>query len=407
MKRILLFAVLSTPISAAVAVESCRLTTAQEILNCALKHRPDVLLAETQMNQGDALEKAARQRPNPEVESESTFPNDEDQPSLKLQAGYLHPFELGGKRFWRIKQARARKESFQAKLDHAKEQAAIQTVLNLYRLRQVETELHANEEALKTYGKIIRLYRSRTKLPPELEVSLHTFIIAENDSHLRRASLLQEQESLEKYFMWAVGADTQTIVNALPLKKTDWPVIQGTDAVGGAARKEFIATVGESKTSVGLANSESWPNLRAGPFVDLESGRGKDNQGYGAVVSLPLPLFSLNQGGRAVAKSELDLAELTLAQEERRLRLELSKWQEIYRIAVDALERTQTVFQMEEKHQNMESLFERGLVAASLVIEVHRQMIDFVKDQNEQELKGIEALWSIYALQGKILEAQL
>jgi cobalt-zinc-cadmium efflux system outer membrane protein len=62
---------------------------------------------------------------------------------------------------------------------------------------------------------------------------------------------------------------------------------------------------------------------------------------------------------------------------------------------------------MEVKHKNMEELFERGIVSAALIIEAHRLMAEFAAEQNEQELKAIEALWSIYALQGKILEERL
>ena len=57
---------------------------------------------------------------------------------------------------------------------------------------------------------------------------------------------------------------------------------------------------------------------------------------------------------------------------------------------------------MEKKHKNMESLFERGLIQSSLIIEAHRQMADFTESVNEQELRAVEALWSIYALEGRI-----
>ncbi|MBK8422893.1 MAG: hypothetical protein IPL30_03100 [Elusimicrobia bacterium] len=66
-----------------------------------------------------------------------------------------------------------------------------------------------------------------------------------------------------------------------------------------------------------------------------------------------------------------------------------------------------TLEQMEKKHQGMESLFERGLVQSALVIEAHRQMTDFAESLNAQELRALEALWSIYVLEGSALQEGL
>jgi hypothetical protein len=55
---------------------------------------------------------------------------------------------------------------------------------------------------------------------------------------------------------------------------------------------------------------------------------------------------------------------------------------------------------MEQKHHNMESLFERGLISASLIIEAHRQMSEVIGTYHAQELRAIEALWSVYAMDG-------
>lgn len=48
-----------------------------------------------------------------------------------------------------------------------------------------------------------------------------------------------------------------------------------------------------------------------------------------------------------------------------------------------------------------------ALLPGTLVVEIHRQVVDFTKSQNEQELATIESLVRCYAFQGPLFEENL
>jgi len=382
----------------------------EDVVSCALQNHPDVVRLRGQADRLDALDLLARQRPNPDLDVETLHPSDDDEPSLELEASYLHTFETGGKRRRRLESARAQKDLVIAQLDRAREEVKLRTILNLHRLRQIEEELHLIDEASNTFGTIVGQYRSRSRLSPEQEVSLSVFVLAEGDYRLRRSGLIQERGALRQFFKLATGLDFATVMKALPARRAEWPAVPASadpEALGGAARREARAEVAMAQADIGLAAGDAVPNIGVGPRVAATSGNGQNAQSVGAVFSMSLPLYNRNRGGRAVAESELVRAQAVLSQREGEFGAALESWREVYQEAVGSLQDIPSVEQLERKHHNIENQFQRGLISASLVIEAHRQLTDFTASQNEQELKATEALWSIHALRGRILEEKL
>jgi cobalt-zinc-cadmium efflux system outer membrane protein len=377
----------------------------QDVLNCVRKNHPEVLRADAEAANLDAFDSFARQRPNPEIDAEAVSNSDDDEAALSAEASYLHTFELGGKRDRRRDLAKARREGLLARIQKTREEVTLTAVLNLYRLRHLQAELHAVEEAQNTFGTIIGQYKNRRQLSPEQQVSLNVFLLAQSDYILRRSRLLQEQRALRQYFDLATGADFRAVLKALPPPKTVWPALPASaPALAGAARKEAQAEVARAQAELELANSDATPDLKLGPKAGVESGRGHRNQSLGGVLSMDLPLYQRNQGARALARNEARRSEVSLAQRERELSAQWTTWLDVYQDAVASLRGMPTLEQMEKKHQGMESLFERGLVQSALIIEAHRQMTDFTESLNAQELRALEALWSVYVLQGRALE---
>lgn len=377
----------------------------QDVLSCVLKNHPDILRAQAEVINLDAFDALARQRPNPQVDAEAVSNNEEDEPSLSAQASYLHTFELGGKRDRRLDRAKVQREVVLARIQRTHEEVALTTVLNLYRLRHLQTELHAVEEAHHTFGRIVSQYQSRRQLSPEQQVSLNVFLLAQSDYTLRKSRLLQEQRTLKQYFDLATGADFQMVLKALPASKTSWPNFpNAVPTLASALYKEAQAEAALARAELVLADSDARPNIKLGPVAGKESGRGRSNQILGGVLSLDLPLYQRNQGARALARNEVHRAEVNLAQRERELAAQWRTWAETYQDAVASLRGMPTLGQMEKKHLGMESLFERGLIQSALIIEAHRQMTDFTESLNAQELRSVEALWSLYRLEGRALQ---
>lgn len=406
MKRFLLL-YLFIPSAAMAAVERCAMQTTQDVLSCALKRHPEVARAEAALRAAAAAESAARQIPNPDFSAESASFSDAAQPALKLEAAYLHPFEIGGKRSGRVRQARAGKRLAEANLRIAREEALLQTLLSLHRLRQLRVEEKATEESRKTFAQIVESYRSRLQRNPEQETSFHVFRMARSDYDLRAAALRQEKERLKAGLELATQAAFDDILTALPAETRDWPVVRKDVSAAGGAHQQALALVGLSQAERGLAQSQAWPDVRVGPRVEVESGRGQEATGVGASLALPLPLYQRNQGGRSAAKARVEESQIHLQQTERELNSQRAAWTAAYEEAVRAYRQAPSAEEIEKNHETVERLFQRGVVPAPLVIEAHRQMVDLTKARHEQELRALEALWTIRVIEGRALEESL
>ena len=62
---------------------------------------------------------------------------------------------------------------------------------------------------------------------------------------------------------------------------------------------------------------------------------------------------------------------------------------------------------LKQKHNKIEKLFKRGVISSAMIIEAHRQLIEFTNTRFEFELGAVEALWNIYKIQGKLLNQKI
>jgi outer membrane protein, heavy metal efflux system len=392
----------------AARAEVCPIASPQDVLACALRSHPDVIRASAELSSAQNLERVARQLSNPEVDAQTTSFDDADQPSLKVEANLLQTFELGGKRSKRAEEARARRQLAEIRLRAAQDAAALATTRNLYRLRQLGDEVQTLDESGQTFGKVVKAFKSRSALSAEQSVSLNVFTLAQSEYALRKSALLQERAALQAYFDTLTGAPFEKVLTALPPERAEWPT---PPAVPGpaksAAYQETENTLRVSLAQNAHASAGVWPDLRLGPRIETNSGHGQSSQGYGVALALPLPLYQRNDGERRLAKSQVEAARVALIQKDRELRADRQKWTAVYRQALTAYQAGPSLQDVHQKHHSLETLFERGLVSAPLVIEAHRQAAEYVKARHEQELSALEALWSIYALNGTILSERL
>lgn len=366
------------------------------------ENAPEVRRARAAFESLSALESAARQIPNPEIDAEFTSRTSGDRPNFDGQAAYLHTFEMGGKRGARRQTARAQLALAAARLDQAREEATLQAILGIHRLRQLETEFDSVSEAMETFRGITGRYSSRARLSPEQQTALSLFKMAEVDYDLRRAGIARERRELHDWFVLAIG----TVPLPAP-RPTEWPALDNNAASSGGARgRAAEAEVSLARAELAHAVGESWPDMKLGPMVTMESGRGQDTGGVGAAASFPLPLYQHNAAGRAVGKAGLAQAENLRAFSEKEWQSALSSNRAAYAEAVQALRRAPDAKEMSRMHEATEGLFERGLLEPALVIEAHRQMTDVVANTNAAELEALRALWTVRALTGQALEAQ-
>lgn len=386
-----------------------RLSTLQEFLTCAQTHHPDSVRAEAQLAGLDAQRAAAGQRPNPDLDAQASVADTDAGSVTRTEASLKHTFELGSKRSGRLGEAAAREELTRAEAARRKELVVSNAVQTLFRLRHNLVERKNIDEALGTFSKIVRQYRSRSHLPPEQAVSLDVFELARADYEARRAALHQERRSLESRLSLMAPVSIEAVERLVSAWEPVWPATATLQSAAGkgAAWAQLDAAKRVSQAGMKSARSEAYPNLAVGPYLESEAGGSESSTGLGAALSLALPLYQRNRGGVALARREAHIAEVEVAQTTRELEALRLATLDIYGIALRALRAAPLDRDMEKKHHATERLFERGLVSASLIIEEHRQSAEVIEGRNAQELQAAEALWTLYALDGRALKESL
>jgi cobalt-zinc-cadmium efflux system outer membrane protein len=373
--------------------------SAQRLLECAVGGDPAVRLAQVRLAQAQAEARSTRQRPNPELETKGTWGEGASQVEVDL----VQPLETGGKRGARIALGQAGEDFSTAELTAAKAETALKTVSALYRLRQVQSELSLIEEALSTFSRIGEQLRSRPRLAPEQEVSRSIFELAAADYALRQASLSAERKGLLTGLETSIGIRLSTVTLSLPQPRQEWPEIPETSSIGDASLLQAQAELKAAKAERGAAQAASWPDLRLGPSFQRQSSEGQSQRMFGLNLALPLPIYHRNAAGRERARRGEEAAAFTAAAIQAKVQAEREAERARYEAAVAALRTTANRGDVHAKHERIEDFFQRGLISSTLVIEAHRQMLEFARDRNELELAAIRSLWRIRAIDGQLL----
>jgi cobalt-zinc-cadmium efflux system outer membrane protein len=380
----------------------------KQIVRCALETHPGTQRAKNSLGQGDALESVAAQRPNPELSSKAVFGGYLGDNVASTELNLTQTFELGGKRGSRMAKANAAREALAVEYLKSKEEVVVETYRLLYRVRQVEAERHAVDEALETFRRIQNQYRSRPKLGAEQQISLNVFGLAEADYRLKKTVLDVEAKSLQVALKTILGRDLELNKSLLPGTMESWPALSDSPPqLKGSAFQSFAVDLKVAEADLEMARSLSWPDLKLGPSLELQTQGALSYQTFGFNLSLPIPLLQMNGAAREYAHMGVDRAQQSLDLRQRELTNEKQILVKRYADSVQSLKSTVSAEEVERKHRSMETIFTRGLIPSSLVIEAHRQMVDLTKSRNEMELSALQALWQVYTLEGRLFEELL
>lgn len=387
---------------------SCEnLQSAQALLDCVIANHPAVQLEQAEVNIVNSNQMTARQRPNPELDSRflAGIRSNED---FLAEINFGHVFELGKKRERRIEYAQAQNKAALLNQRITQEKVILETVLALHRLRQIQAERSALKESSLSLHKIQVLYRSRPLLDPEQQASQAAFELAEKEYILEIGQLAEEELQLKSVLEAAVGKPLSFKAALLPRPLQRWPRFLAISSdLQAAELKKGEAELESAQKSSKLAESEAKPNLKLGPSFETRVGDGKAGVGLGLNLSMPLPLYHRNQGQRQEALLKERKARLNLELLRNEKQLEYRRLRQTYSKLLEFLNLAQKLAGHEQQHQKIESLFQRGLISSTLILETHRQLVESKQKFHELELKAIEALWRIYALEGRILEEKL
>ena len=378
------------------------LETADGIISCALLRHPELSVSDANLNQSVKLEQFARQIPNPEFDMKSTYGKylGDNVVNIEMNLGFV--LQLGGKRKARIQEAWAAQAEASGVLLRTKEDVYISTLSSLIRLRQLSQEINAMEHALSAFAHIQSRYLSYGQLNPEQQISLNIFQVAHGDYLAKKTASQLEQQRYLRNLQYILGETILLKPGMYPKPSSTWPKLMIDENLNGSGIRIAEAELQRAKAELKNAQSESWPDVRVGPTIQQQTEGPFTFQTYGFNLSLPIPLFNLNQGGRAFANAGVMRAEANLQAQRAKLTAEKEILIQQYNIVIETLRRLPALNVIEGKHTHAESFFRRGLLSTSLMVEYHRQIIDFIEDRNQLELAAVESLWKVYALEGKI-----
>ncbi|MCB0361354.1 MAG: TolC family protein [Bdellovibrionales bacterium] len=400
--RILLLSLLIITSKAKAASECENFNTPNDVLKCVVENHAAVQVGRAQVSEVSLGIDVATQRPNPQFDFEGT---DQIGEGFTSEVAILHTFELGGKRSARMKVAEREKDLSQTDLLSNQEQVSIQTVTDLYRLRQINKELEIVEEIISTFQKITAQYSKAGKLSPEDNMSVSVFSMALEENKLKRNSLINERQGIFARIQGAINKKIEITDKVLPTFKSEWPTLKST-VIGGSQIKKAKTELELSNATYGLEKAQSWPNLSIGPKVEIENS-GRSETRYGLALSIPLPLYQANGGGRAKSLAGVRRSELNLQYTKSRLERQNEYLHEVYSRVSQGIGKALSNKQIGLKHQDLHKMINRGVISAPIVIELHRQIMDYYEKLHEQELDGVTALWQIAALEGRILKEEL
>lgn len=386
------------------------INSANDLLQCILQNHPELKRSQVELKQADYLEAVAEQRPNPELAMKAVSGKVGEENQVNTETSLTHTFELGGKRSARIERAKASKFLKAAEITKSQEDIIVNSVLDLFRLKQLSIEKKIIAESLSTYTRVLDQMRRRPKLTPDLEVSSEIFQLAQDDYKLKDSMISSDIESIKKSIEFTIGGQLPDGDSFLPQSKDQWPSI--SESIDGEIKSsEFKKSLAEKSMALAeleSAKSESWPDLKIGPDLETESSAGTYNQRWGVTLSFPFPLFNINGAGRSYAKYGAEAADLKFKQTKSLLENQRIILIAKYKKSIGALSASKNVLELSiKKKKYIEGLYNRGLISSSQLIESQRQLLEYVKSRNETELDGIETLWRVHAIDGKLLEEKL
>ena len=372
---------------------ACNPKAYAELVKCVEQTSAEIAISDQQLKAANELESFVRQWTNPDFDFEKLSKGSE---KSETTVSLMFNLRFGGKRSAEIGQAQAEKEKAKAVRDLNVGQARLSTILALYRLSHLKSEIALEEESGTTFSKIVQQFQRKPALSPEERVSLSVFKIATADHKLSLNKLKNEQEALVSNVSILSSVPKDVILKLLPVSKMNWPDLKTTDEqLVSPSLKIAAADLKIAESQKVKAEGDSWPDLKVGPVFKVQEDNGNSETFSGVGLSMPLPIFTLNGGGRSYANQKLTEAQMSYNLEKKKSQNLRSQLALKYKSTVSLLQTSLTVKELDDRHEAIEKEFFRGLVSGALVIEAHRQLFEFVEKRNQSELEAIDSLGQI------------
>lgn len=373
------------------------------LYECIVKNHPEIKGAELSVEAAKSTKDKITQLPNPEVTLSSMQGKNAGESEGSTELGLsIDLTETIVKRASLGKLGRAEEKLLIVNAQESVFQAKAQALKSLYRYRQVIDELDLVTEALETFKKIENQFKARRVRGPEQTVTLNLVELAQGDYELQRNHLNAEKTKIETDFKGVFGEAFILKKEWLPKLKKNWPQISGNELLKETFEvRKFEAEKEKAEAEKSIATVDALPKIAAGPSVQRTTTGQTQYMSYGFNLTVGVPIFSLNGGGRSLAEKNLTRSKYTYEYALKKSDLEKKLLLQRYSSATESLKKAITLESLKKKHDQIDSLFRQGLAAGPTVIEAHRQISEFHKSQHEHEMEALESLMYLNVLSNK------
>ncbi|MEK6555459.1 MAG: TolC family protein [Bdellovibrionota bacterium] len=382
---------------------------ADELYNCILKYHPAEKAAQLSHEMATPGRERRTQLPNPELSYKSVSGDEAggrvESTEVELTIDLT---DLLVKRSALSKSGRAEEKMLRVQADEESFQVRSQIIKDLYRYRQLKEELELADEALQTFSKIAGQYRARKARGPDQDITLNLIELAQGDYQLKKNHLEVEKSEAEARYKGVFGDSFSFKTDWLPSIKKTWPAVTEAEISKNTfelRKAEADFSLAEAEHSI--ANREAWPRIAAGPAFEQTREGGRDYESTGFNISMTLPIFSQNGGAREFTEKKSIKAKYAYEYAIKKSSLEKQLLLQRYHSSVDSLKKSAGTSQLASKHSKIDGLFRQGLTSGPVVIEAHRQILEFTESQHEHEMTAIDSLLYLNLLAGKDLSEVL
>lgn len=383
------------------AKNECKVFSANDILKCLQRNHPEVINDSVVASVSEKLQKQSSALKNPEISIESIGGQNLGSTIIDSEIRISQTFEFSGQKNARRDKSKAEIESFKAESLGKIEDVTLWGVKNLFRLHQIQEELTKVEEAIKQFKSINQVYKLRPKLSPENETTFGMIQIAISQFDIKKNQLSAEKGQIVSELSANTGIDDEIILKNMPARIVKWPdVINLENNQNNSVLKKLKALAEINQSNLALAQAEAWPEFTIDLIAQNKIDGSIQYQAFGAGIKLPLPIFQRNEGEKALRAVDYSRSMNLLNSEKAKQGKIYQKLIKMYQEAIANIANFPSDESIENKHKKSESYFKEGLISGPLIIEVHKQISEYLENKNQEEMRAIESLWKIYILNG-------
>lgn len=387
--------------------KDCKELNLQTILELAQSQTPEAKVALLQNKVAESTLAKAAQLSNPELSLEHEIGDDFGEKTYETKATIKFNWELGGKRGLRKELAKSENEISLTRSKSNLETKAMDLALTYLKLVQLKKLEEKTSEAIGTFKGIIKKYKNRPVRSPEEDVSLNTLELAENDFVMKLSKMAGERKKNEQHIRLDLSDVCELNNSSLfhaPIIYKQKDINRISNSESPSQLKIAFADTDNAQKNFELEKAKRIPDLKLGPIVGTRFQGKNKFYTFGISLTTDLPFFHTNGASMNEAEAQLKVSHIKLENSKKQAQTERDEWQSRFERNLETLSNSISLESVEKKHQKSDALFARGVLSIPLVIEAHRQMVEYFTSYFDSEYEATEAYLNLHYFNGTLFK---